>query len=143
MGGKHSPPFSYRIDSIRTYLSHHLFNLYYSDVEKEIDELSTRYANAMTTVEDSEILRMFVTLATFTNNEVYIVDHDGTIVMDSGITGIVTGEKINEKERVQLENGNPIYKEFHFLPSTDRYLVSGKPIFNGLPFKVEFLSCHR
>lgn len=110
-------------------------NLYYSDVEKEIDELSTRYANAMTTVEDSEILRMFVTLATFTNNEVYIVDHDGTIVMDSGITGIVTGEKINEKERAQLQNGDPIYKEFHFLPSTDRYLVSGKPIFNEASFQ--------
>lgn len=110
-------------------------NFYYSDVEKEIDELSTRYANAMTSVEDTEILRMFVTLAAFTNNEIYIINDEGTIVTDSGITGIVTGEKISEKEREQLQNGEPIYKEYHFLPSTERYLVSGKPIFNESSFQ--------
>ncbi len=118
------------------YLFHVIYsNLYYRDVEKEIDELSVRYANAMTTVEDDEILRMFITLAAFTNNEVYIVDRNGSIVADSGIPGIVTGENIQEKERLQLENGKPIYKEFQYLPSTERYLVSGKPIFNGSSFQ--------
>jgi len=110
-------------------------NLYYRDVEEQIDELSSRYANAMTSVEDSQVLQMFVTLASFTNNEIFIVDRTGTIVIDSGITGIVTGEKIPEKERMQLESGNPVYKEFHFLPSTERYLVSGKPIFNESSFQ--------
>lgn len=110
-------------------------NLYYSDVEEQIDELSSRYANAMSSVEDSDVLQMFVTLASFTNNEVYIVDRTGTIVIDSGITGIVTGENISEKERMQLESGNPVYKEYHFLPSTERYLVAGKPIFNESSFQ--------
>lgn len=109
-------------------------NLYYSDVEEEIDQLSTRYANAMTTVEDSEILRMFVTLAAFTNNEVYIVDHNGTIVIDSGITGIITGETIDDNEQDLLKSGDAIYKEYHYLPSTERFLVAGKPIFHESTF---------
>ncbi len=89
----------------------------------------------MVSVHNTEILNMFVTLAGFTNNEVYIVNQDGTVVTESGITGIATGEKIDEKELTQLQDGHAIDKEFHYLPSTERFLVSGRPIFNESKFE--------
>lgn len=109
--------------------------LYYNDKEEEINDLSSRYANAMKSVQDRDILQMFVTLSGFTNNEVYIVDKDGMIVADSGIAGIVAGEKIKTNELATLKNGEAVDKEYHFLPSTERFLVSGKPIFNGDSFE--------
>lgn len=89
----------------------------------------------MVSVHNTEILNMFVTLAGFTNNEVYIVNEDGTIMTESGITGIATGEKIDKKELNELQKGEAIDKEFHYLPSTERFLVSGKPIFNESKFE--------
>ncbi|PWA12511.1 two-component sensor histidine kinase [Pueribacillus theae] len=109
--------------------------LYYNDKEEEINDLSSRYANAMKSVQDRDILQMFVTLSGFTNNEVYIVDKDGMIVADSGIAGIVAGEKIKANELATLKKGEAVDKEYHFLPSTERFLVSGKPIFNEDSFE--------
>ena len=118
------------------FVLHQIYSgLYYSNVKEEIDQLSSRYANALTSVHDREILSMFVTLAGFTNTEVYIVNREGTIVIDSGIPGIVAGERMKENELDQLKNGESIEKEYQFLPATERFLVSGKPIYNDRQFE--------
>lgn len=110
-------------------------SLYVNDIREEIDQLSSRYANALSTVQDREILEMFVTLSRFTNTEVYIVDEEGTIVANSGVPGIVNGEKIKAGDLNALREGESLQSEYHYLPATDRFLASGNPVFNDDDFQ--------
>lgn len=116
-------------------LNHILSGLYYQDVKEEINELSSRYANAMHTIEDNDISQMFVSLAGFTNTEVFIVNNEGMIVASSNIPGIVLGEKMKRKDFALLKTGKPIENEYQFLPATERYVMSGHPIYNDDQFE--------
>ncbi|OQP03284.1 hypothetical protein B1690_17720 [Geobacillus sp. 46C-IIa] len=64
---------------------------YYSKMKEQIYNLSDRYANSITSLEDKNILHMFELLADMTDQEIVIVDEHGIVVANSGIPSLPKG----------------------------------------------------
>lgn len=107
---------------------------YYNEVEQEIDRLSTRYANTITSLKDPQILNMFETLANLTNNEIYIVNAKGEVAANSGVSGLAEEGTIPLRELKQLANGERIQKKYLEPNSERKLLVSGAPIIRNGTF---------
>lgn len=101
---------------------------YFSKVQEQIDDLSSRYAESINTL-DSQHLNMFEQLATLTGQEIIIVNKEGVVVANSGIPSLPKGEKINSKEFDLLSINKATQKEYYDEINNRRYLSVGKPIY--------------
>jgi signal transduction histidine kinase len=100
-------------------------NFYYSKVQEEIGELSSKYAGTITTLDDQKILDMFKTLAVLTNKEIYIINEKGETVTYSTVQDI----HLSEDEMDRLSIGKPVTKKLQGTANEIEFLVSGHPIF--------------
>lgn len=106
---------------------------YYNKVQEQLNDLSSRYANTITSVKDEDILHMFEILADMTNQEIIIVDEKGAVVGNSGFPRLPKGLGIQE-ELSKLVNNSMVQKEFYDEKTDKRYLSVGKPIFTKQHF---------
>ncbi|MCY9659517.1 ATP-binding protein [Paenibacillus chondroitinus] len=101
---------------------------YFSKVQEDIDQLSSRYADAIASTQNPTMVKM---MADFSQVKLYIVDVDGQIIVDSGLTGLSNGSFISKDEVQALAKGNAVNKRYQDFYSGTKYLVSGKSIKNG------------
>ncbi|MGM0878430.1 MAG: ATP-binding protein [Bacillota bacterium] len=106
---------------------------YFSKVQEQIDDLSSRYAETINTL-DVEHLKMFELLATLTGQEIVIVDDQGIVVANSGVPSLPKGEKINSDEFDLLANNSDTQNEYYDKTNNRRYLSIGKPIYSDNEF---------
>ncbi|MDE8565558.1 ATP-binding protein [Anoxybacillus rupiensis] len=102
---------------------------YYSKMKDQIYDLSNRYANSITSLEDKNILRMFELLADMIDQEIVIVDEQGIVVANSGITSLSKGERIDANDISLLRRNSVIEKEYYDEILDKRFLSVGRPIF--------------
>lgn len=114
-------PLGYAMDQIFT-------GFYYSRVEERVDALSEKYASAIQTVTNQEILNMFELLADLTDTELYIVDSSGKVVANSGLSEFLEGSVINENDLNYLLNRQQIKAEYVDPVTKEHFLISGEPI---------------
>ncbi|GAB7386266.1 HAMP domain-containing sensor histidine kinase [Bacillaceae bacterium] len=100
----------------------------FSQVQEDIDRLSSRYAEAIAQAKSPKIIHMIGTMAEFSHVSLYIVDAKGKIVANAGVPGLPEGSWISREEVGMLARGNSIQKEYEDPLSGKRFLVSGKPI---------------
>jgi signal transduction histidine kinase len=105
-------------------------NFYYSEIHGEIESLSSKYASSVSNLRDKDVLRMFSTLADFTNKEIVVVDEQGTIVVNSGVNVLKKGSSIPFLQFKLLKEGIAVEQEFGEEASNDRYISIGKPVIN-------------
>jgi signal transduction histidine kinase len=103
-------------------------NFYYSQIYKEIDSLSSKFAKTTTELESKTMLTMFDKLARLTNKEIVVVNRDGIVIGNSGLESIETGSSINRIQYKMLLNGASVEDEFNDRFSNKRYLTIGKPV---------------
>ncbi|MED4041154.1 sensor histidine kinase [Niallia taxi] len=101
---------------------------YYQEVQTEIEELSSFYAESIATSNNPQTPYMLEMMAEFSKIKLYIVDAQGTIIANSGIPNLVKGSLITAKELQTLSQRKSIEKEFIEPVENQKYLVSGTPI---------------
>ena len=114
--------------------NHLITNFYYSQVEKEIGELSQKYARTITSLEDEEMINMFKNLAILTNKEIYIVDAKGKLIAESGVNKTV----LEKEDIIELSEGKDVQKQFRNSEDSSTYLGIGYPIMDSGIFKGVF-----
>ncbi len=100
---------------------------YFSKVQEDIDQLSSRYADAIAATQNPMMVKM---MADFSQVKLYIVDVDGQIIVDPGLAGLSKGSFISKAEVQALAKGNTINKRYEDSFSGNQYLVSGNSIKN-------------
>lgn len=111
-------------------------NFYYNQIQEEIRELSKKYANTITSLNDETMINMFKNLAYFTNKEIYITDASGKIIADTGIQV----NRLSNNELKQLSEGESIQKNVEDRKTNDHYMGYGHPIMLSNTFQGSFLS---
>ncbi|WP_415802836.1 ATP-binding protein [Cytobacillus oceanisediminis] len=101
---------------------------YFNKVQEQINELSSRYASSITSLEEKDILNMFELLATMTDQEIVIVNEQGIVVANSGLPSLPKGERINADDLSLLVSDALVQKEYYDKISKRRYLSVGRPI---------------
>lgn len=114
-------PLGFVIDKI-------FFGFYFSQVQEDIDQLSSRYADAIAQSKNPMMVHMIGMMAEFSHVYLYIVDEKGKIIANSGIPGLPEGSLISKEEVGMLSRGHSIRKEYVDPFYGTRFLVSGKPI---------------
>lgn len=107
---------------------------YYNEVRKEIDQLSSRYADAIAAMNSPSMVPMIEMMAGFSQVKLYIVNGSGLIIANSGVPYLSKGSSISNEELLFLSQGKPIEMEFVESSTQKRYLVSGKPIITEMGF---------
>ncbi|TRM12139.1 HAMP domain-containing histidine kinase [Lentibacillus cibarius] len=117
------------------YITNEIFtNFYYSHAQKEVGELSKKYAKAINSLENEETINMFKVLSGLTNNDILILNANGNVVASSGIkTANLSDEEMN-----QLLAGQPVVKRFRGSKDKGSYLGSGHPIVQSGSYKGAF-----
>lgn len=111
-----------------------LTQFHYNQIQEEIQELSQKYANSITSLNDEEILNMYKNLAYFMNKEIYITDASGKVIASTDIQT----DSLSIEEFKQLSEGSPVQKEIEDRATNDSYLVSGYPIIFSDTFQGSF-----
>lgn len=106
-----------------------VISFYFNNVQEQINELSNRYANTITSTEDQEVLNLFEMLANMTGQEIIIVNKDGLIVANSGLPSLPKGEIISEDYFLSLDRNMDFQTEYYDEVTNKRYLAAGNPIF--------------
>ncbi len=101
---------------------------YFNKVQEQINELSSRYASSITSLEEKDIIHMFELLATMTDQEIVIVNEQGIVVANSGLPSLPKGERINADDLSLLVSDALVQKEYYDKISKRRYLSVGRPI---------------
>lgn len=107
---------------------------YYNKVQEQLNELSSRYAKSITSVDDEEILHTFEVLANLTDQEILIVDEQGTVIANSGLPSLPKGLKIEKDDLSRLANNLVVQEELYDELIDKRYLSVGKPIISDQYF---------
>ncbi|OXT17200.1 hypothetical protein B9K06_12640 [Bacillus sp. OG2] len=100
---------------------------YYRQVQTEIEELSSHYAESFAVNYNSQMAYMVEMMAEFSKTKLYIINAEGTIIANSAGTVVLKGFQIPENELKDLKLGKSVNKRFEALDNQS-YLVSGKPI---------------
>lgn len=106
-------------------------SFYYSQIEDEINTLSSNYANAITQSGTMKMVQMIETIADFSNVRLVAVDKDGQLIVSSAVPGMDTGMLVSGKQRELLARGEELRGEYVDPSTGSRYLVSAKPFFMG------------
>ncbi|WP_317958648.1 HAMP domain-containing sensor histidine kinase [Oceanobacillus kimchii] len=109
-------------------------NFYYNQTQEEIRELSQKYANTITSLDDETMINMYKNLAYFTNKEIYITDASGRVIADTGIQV----NPLNNNELKQLSEGVSIQKNVEDRETNNIYLGNGHPIMLSNTFQGSF-----
>ncbi|MFS0752821.1 sensor histidine kinase [Oceanobacillus sp. 1P07AA] len=109
-------------------------NFYYNQIQEEIRELSQKYANTITSLDDETMINMYKNLAYFTNKEIYITDASGRIIADTG----VQVNALSNNELMQLSEGESIRKNVEEKKTNNIYLGHGHPIMLSNTFQGSF-----
>lgn len=109
-------------------------NFYYNQIQEEIRELSQKYANTITSLDDETMINMYKNLAYFTNKEIYITDASGRVVADTG----VQVNPLSNNELTQLSEGESIRKNVEEMNTNNIYLGHGHPIMLSNKFQGSF-----
>ncbi|MFC4767008.1 sensor histidine kinase [Effusibacillus consociatus] len=107
---------------------------YYRQVQDQIDVLSSRYAQSIANSRDMMTVSMIEMMGNFADVKLFIVDADGKIIANSGVSDVSEGSFVPPAETKTLAQGGSIQKEYEDPVSKDRFLVSGKPILSGNAF---------
>ena len=109
-------------------------NFYYNQIQDEIRELSQKYANTITSLDDETMINMFKNLAYFTNKEIYITDASGKVIADTGIQV----NPLSNNELKQLSEGESIETNVEDRETNNIYLGNGHPIMISNSFQGSF-----
>ena len=104
-------------------------SFYFSKVQEQVEEASARYASSINSLDDQQ-LEVFELLASVTEQEVVIVNDQGTVVANSGIPGLSIGESIPSNELEALAENSMIQSEYYDDVNNSRYYRVGKPIYS-------------
>ncbi|MEN1969632.1 HAMP domain-containing sensor histidine kinase [Lentibacillus sp. N15] len=116
------------------YVANKIFtNFYYSQVKQELADLSQKYANTITSLDDQEVINMFKNLADLTNKEIYIVGAAGNVAAESA----VHETNLTKEDMNNLSKGHPVQKEF-IGSNKNKHLGIGYPIVDAGTFKGAF-----
>lgn len=108
---------------------------YYNQTQKQIDQLSSRYAKSITTTGNPGMaVNMIEMMSEFSRMMLYIVDNQGTVIANSGVSWVPKGSDVSREEMNTLAAGQPIHKEVVSPPTESRYLLSASPIMDGESF---------
>ncbi|OXS61494.1 signal transduction histidine kinase [Bacillus sp. V-88] len=103
---------------------------YYSKVQTQLMDLSKRYAESISSMENNEIFHMFETLATMTDQEIVIVDSNGQVLANSGLPSFEENRKIT-MEPILLGKDEKIPRyEYYDRLLNERFIYIGRPIFD-------------
>lgn len=114
-------PLGFVIDQI-------FLGFYYSQVQEDIDELSSLYAEAIADSPNSMIIRVIEMMGEFSQVPLYIVNAEGQLIANSGVPGITSQTRLSAKELETLAEGQSIKREYQDTGSGHRFLVSGAPV---------------
>ncbi|RBP05345.1 ATP-binding protein [Rossellomorea aquimaris] len=103
---------------------------YYSKVQDQLMDLSKRYAESISSVDNTQILQMFETLATMTDKEIVIVDSKGKVLANSGLPSFENGRKVTMKPLLLKEEENVPRYEYEDPLLDESFLYIGRPIFD-------------
>lgn len=103
---------------------------YFNKIQEQVDEASDRYAKSINILDERK-LEMFELLASVTEQEIVIVNEQGTIIANSGIPSLPKGESIRSEELDMLAKKLVIQSEYYDDINNDRYLRIGKPIYSN------------
>jgi len=109
-------------------------NFYYNQIQEEIRELSQKYANTITSLDDETMINMYKHLAYFTNKDIYITDASGRVIADTGIQI----NPLSDNELKQLSEGESIHKNVEDRMTNNIYLGHGHPIILSSAFRGSF-----
>lgn len=121
-------PLGFVIDQI-------ISSFYYRQVEQDVEQLSSRYADVLSTNYNSTAIHMIELMATFSQENLYIVDDKGNIIVSTSLPmGLLNETTISEEELNTLFNRKPIKKMVEDTLSMEHYMVYGKPIIDDTEF---------
>ena len=107
---------------------------YYNHVREEIDQLSSRYVQSIINSRNLMMVNIMKMMAEFSQVNLYVVDAEGKVLVNSGVPGLAVGSYIYREEVKALASGKSIEKEYKHPPSGSHFLVSGKPLIKGNNF---------
>jgi signal transduction histidine kinase len=102
---------------------------YYDQVEEEIDMLSSRYANAISSSHNMRMVQMLEIMADFSDIKLFIVDETGEMIAHSSGADFGKDYSISEEELGKLSRGETVDGEHEDAASGNHFLISGKPIY--------------
>ncbi|RLQ92801.1 ATP-binding protein [Planomicrobium sp. Y74] len=102
---------------------------YFSKVQEEVEEASDRYATSIDSLDEQQ-LELFELLASVTEQEIIIVNEQGTVVANSGIPSLPAGKGIRSEDLAVMANNADIRSEYYDDITNRRYLQVGKPIYS-------------
>jgi signal transduction histidine kinase len=103
---------------------------YYSKVQNQLMDLSKRYAESISSLENKEIFHMFETLATMTDQEIVIVDSNGQVLANSGLPSFEENRKITMEPFLLGKDENIPRYEYYDRLLNERFIYIGRPIFD-------------
>jgi signal transduction histidine kinase len=103
---------------------------YYNKVQDQLMDLSKRYAESISSVNNTEILEMFETLAKMTDQEIVIVDSNGIVLANSGLPSFEEDQKVSMEPILLSESEDVPRYEYKDQFLNERFLYIGRPIFD-------------
>lgn len=104
---------------------------YYNNVQDQLMDMSKRYAESITSVDNTEILQMFETLAKMTDQEIVIVGSNGQVLANSGLPSFEEGKKITMEPNLIGDSENVPRYEYRDQLLNETFLYIGRPIFDN------------
>lgn len=115
-------PLGFVIDQI-------ISGFYYNKVQQDVEQLSSRYADILSTNRNPMIIHMIEMMAELSQTNLYLVDAKGDIVFSPSLPiDLANQSLISDEELIALSNHLPIEKIVEDPLSGDHYLVYGKPV---------------
>lgn len=105
-------------------------NFYFNETEQELGRLSDRYASSISSLDTGQ-LDLFERLSSLTDRAIVVVDEQGIIAANSGISGLPEGQPIPAQDLATLTDSASQQSEYVDPVTGSRYLSIGKPIMNG------------
>ncbi|GAE94625.1 phosphate regulon sensor protein PhoR [Gracilibacillus boraciitolerans JCM 21714] len=105
-----------------------ILNYSINQTETQLVQLSEKYANQVTDLDDSENLQLLEHLTEMTDTSAVILDQEGTKLLQTNWQEDLTDKTLTSNEIMQLKRGETIVKEFTSNGST--YLKVAQPIIN-------------
>lgn len=101
---------------------------YFNKVHEQVEEASERYANSIDSLDEQQ-LELFELLASVTEQEIIIVDDQGSVVANSGVPSLPIGENIRSRDFEKMARDSVIQSEYYDDTNNSRYLRVGKPVY--------------
>jgi len=108
---------------------------YYNKTQEQIDQLSSRYAASIAATDNPMMaVGMIEMMSDFSRNPLYIVDDQGKVIANSGVSWMNKGSNVLGEEISTLASGTSLHKVMESPSTGSLYLVSANPIMKGKSF---------